>query len=225
MHFMKTTPRVEPTKYQQMFSQPLSWCTWFTHSFWKCLWNVKESDFLIDPAPSFDESFHRLSEVPHRKQVRGQTALIISPKQKDWTWSLKVVPLQMFDVQLKDRVNAGECVTHCRSSRTLPLSGPSSPWGSSREGWSAGNGSSLAETACFGQRPRNSHSQQTSVEKKGERASERGRRRVKYCICGTTLIPTLLRSHRWTGIHSERWYLHKKGKLFVGRWIYEIEAE
>lgn len=56
------------------------------------------------------------------------------------------------------------CVTHCRSSRTPRLSGPSSRWGSSHEGWNAGSVSSLGGTACSGPRPLNSHSPQNSAE-------------------------------------------------------------
>lgn len=54
-------------------------------------------------------------------------------------------------------------VTHCRSSRTPPLGGPSSRWGSSREGRSAGNVFSRGGTACSGRRPPNSYSRQTSA--------------------------------------------------------------
>ncbi len=61
------------------------------------------------------------------------------------------------------------CVTHCRSSRTPPLWGPSSHWGSSREGRNAENAFSPGGTACSGQRPPNSHLRQISARPQREK--------------------------------------------------------
>lgn len=83
------------------------------------------------------------------------------------TWMYKWPnPFRRVRVLSECVINCRVCVTHCRSSRTPPLWGPSIHWGSSPEGWNAGNAFSLGETACSVQQPLNSHSRQTSAGQK-----------------------------------------------------------
>lgn len=128
--------------------------------------------------------------------------------------------------------NSRVCVTHCRSSRTPPLGGPSSHWGSSREGRSAGNVFSRGGTACSGRRPPNSYSRQISA----------GPQREKYC--NIKVMQTKPARFHWETTNGLTWqvssnnfapesrklcflaeYLKYKQKKNLDPWIAQITTE